>query len=252
MAAEVTWMGGIHSVEETLRSKPGGCLALWVEHRCQNPAISGIIRLAREKGIAVQFVGRRELDRAAQGRHQGVALKVREDAGQDLPSFIEGLSDESRKGLVLVALDQIQDPHNLGAIARSAVNLGAGGLILPERRSAPVTSVVVQASAGAIQKLPVFHVVNLSQSLARLKEAGFWIYGADMKGSLSWQTNLNRPLVLVIGSEGQGLRPLVRQTCDELLSIAQASAGVASLNASCAASVLLYEIARQKAIADGK
>ncbi|MBI5630885.1 MAG: 23S rRNA (guanosine(2251)-2'-O)-methyltransferase RlmB [Elusimicrobia bacterium] len=242
------WLGGVHAVEETLRSKAGSCLALWVEHRCQNPAIAVIIRLAREKSVAVQFVPRREMDKMVrEGRHQGVALKVSRQESRDLLSFVETLREEARRNLVLVALDQIQDPHNLGAIARSAVNLGAGGLILPERRSAPVTPVVVQASAGAVQRLPIFQVVNLAQSLARLKEAGFWIYGADMAGRPSWQASLNRPLVLVIGSEGEGLRPLVRQSCDELISIPQAAAGVASLNASCAASVLLYEIARQAA-----
>lgn len=148
---------------------------------------------------------------------------------------------------MLVALDQIQDPHNLGAIARSAVNLGASGLIVPERRSSPVSAVAIQSSAGAIQKIKLFRVVNLAQALERAKKAGFWVYGADASGSPCWQAVLNTPLILVVGSEGYGIRQLVRTLCDELLSIPQSAGGVESLNASCAASVLLYEIARQKA-----
>jgi 23S rRNA (guanosine2251-2'-O)-methyltransferase len=162
-----------------------------------------------------------------------------------LKGLLERFPAESRKGLILVALDEVQDPHNLGAIARSAVNLGAQALILPERRSAPVTGAVVAASAGAIQKIPVVSVVNLGQALERLKEEGFWVYGADASGRPAWDAVFNTPLVLVIGSEGYGMRPLVTSICDEVVSIPQAEGGVESLNASCAASVLLYEVARQ-------
>jgi len=242
----IRWLGGTHAVEETLRAKPKAARELWVEHEVNTPQIKAIIAAARAAGVKIQFMARRELDRAVRGgRHQGVAVKVEEAAGYELPEFLDGLEEEQKKGMVLVALDQIQDPHNLGAIARSAVNLGARGLILPERRSAPVTAVAVQASAGAIQKVPVFHVVNLAQALERCKKAGFWIYGADMGGKPSWETSFNRPLVLVIGSEGSGLRPLVRSSCDEVVSIPQSEQAVESFNASCAATALLYEIARQ-------
>lgn len=250
MSGALRWIGGTHSVEETLRARPGSVRELWIEHKSKNPAIGPLVRAAREAGIRVQFMSRGELDRATGGiRHQGVAAKVVPDAGGDLPGFLRGLAEADKKGLVLAALDQIQDPHNLGAIARSAANLGARGLIIPERRSSPVSPVAIQASAGAIQKILVFQVVNLAQALERCREAGFWIYGADASGKPSWETVLNTPLVLVIGSEGYGMRPLVRDGCDELVSIPQSAAGVSSLNASCAASVLLYEIARQKAAA---
>lgn len=244
--AETRWVGGTHAVQETLRARPGSVRELWVEHEQNSPAIKEIIGAARERGIKIQFMARRELDRAVQGgRHQGVAVKVRYEAGETLVDFLRGLTDEAKKGLVLVALDEIQDPHNLGAIARSALNLGAGGLIIPERRASPVTAVAVQASAGAIQKLPVFKVVNLAQAVSRCKDAGFWVYGADMEGRGAWELSFNRPLVLVIGSEGFGMRPIMRAACDEIVSIPQAKKAVESLNASCAASVLLYEIARQ-------
>lgn len=242
---EVRWLGGIHSVEETLRSKPTSVRELWVEHEQNAPSIKDIISLARRHGIKTQFMAHSELDRAVRGRHQGVAIKVFFEAGEGLNRFLKNLTPDDKKGLVLVALDQIQDPHNLGAIARSAVNLGAKGLILPDRRTAPVTAAAVQASAGAIQRLPVHHVVNLAQALERCRDEGFWIYGADGAGTPVWDVRLTAPLVLVIGSEGDGLRPLTRKLCHDLLAIPQAKGGVESLNASCAASVLLYEIARQ-------
>lgn len=241
------WIGGIHSVAETLRAQPKSVKECWIAHENQNAAISEIIHAARAAGVRVLFVARNELDRATGiTHHQGIAIKAATSAEEGFAQFISGLSEADKTGMVLVALDEIQDPHNLGAIARSAVNLGAHALIVPERRSSPVTAVAVQASAGAIQKIRVFKVVNMAQSLARCKENGFWIYGADAAGKTAWSSRLNTPLVLVIGSEGYGIRTLVKSHCDELVSIPQSAMGVASLNASCAASVLLYEIARQK------
>lgn len=250
---ELRWLGGIHSVEETLRARPGSARELWVEHEQNAPSIRDIIGLARRHQVKVQFMSRAELDRAVQGgRHQGVTLKVFFEAGEGLVNYIRQLTDEEKKGLVLVALDQIQDPHNLGAIARSAVNLGAKALILPDRRSAPVTPVVVQSSAGAISRIAVHHVVNLAQALEKCRDAGFWIYGADGEGKPCWDAQINFPAVLVIGSEGYGMRPLTRTLCHELLAVPQAKGGVESLNASCAASVLLYELARRLAAGSGR
>ncbi len=245
-----SWLGGFHSVLETLKTRGRSVKDMMVEHELKHDDLGEIVRRARAAGARILFVGRRELDRAVpNGRHQGIAVKVASIASAGFDAFLESLSDEAKKGCVLVALDQIQDPHNLGAIARSAVNLGARALLVPERRSSPVTPAAVQASAGAIQRIPVITVGNLGEALRRCKDAGFWVYGADAAGKTGWETSLNLPLVLVIGSEGYGMRPLTRSLCDELVSIPQSAAGVASLNASCAASVLLYEIARQKAAA---
>jgi len=244
--ADVQWLSGFHSVRETLRGKPGSAKELLVAAGSRGAEVEELMRLAREAGVRVRCADRRELDRVAgAGRHQGVALRASLHEGESLDGLLARFPADSRQGLILVALDQIQDPHNLGAIARSALNLGAQALILPERRSAPVTGAVVAASAGAIQKLPVACVVNLGQALERLKEEGFWVYGADAAGRPVWDAVFNTPMVLVIGSEGYGMRPLVASLCDEVVSIPQAAAGVGSLNASCAASVLLYEIARQ-------
>ena len=242
----VRWIGGTHAVEETLNARPQSVRDLWIEHENNNPGIKRSIALARAAGIRVNFVSKSELDKVAGGRHQGLAVKVAlSTTGENLNEFLSRLTDETKAGLILVALDEIQDPHNLGAIARSAANFGAAGVIVTEHRAAPVSQTAVKASAGAIQKISVFRVTNLAQSLERCKENGIWVYGADMNGTPSWKARLNRPMVLVIGSEGKGLRPLVRETCDEIVSIAQSAGGVESLNASCAASVLLYEAARQ-------
>lgn len=245
---EIKWVGGTHSVEETLRARPQSVRELWIEHENNSGPLKAIIRAAREANIKIQFMARKELDRVA-GRHQGVAAKVFFAPGETLIDWLNLLSPEAKKGLVVVALDEIQDPHNLGAIARSAVNLGATALIIPERRASPITPTAVAASAGAIQKIKVFKVVNMAQALERLKEGGFWLYGADAQGKAVWDVAVNLPMVLVIGSEGYGIRPIVRSACDELISIPQAASGVESLNASCAASVLLYEISRQKRVA---
>ena len=246
----IVWISGMHAVGETLQARPATIGELWVVHGVQSPEVGAMVRLARKAGVRVLFVGRPELDRATGGgNNQGVGAKtyVSSTDGEDFSKFLPRLREEEKKGMVLVALDQIQDPHNLGAIARSAANLGARGLIIPERRSAPVSPAAIRASAGAIQKIDVFRVVNLAQALARCKENGFWIYGADAAGKTAWSVTINTPLVLVIGSEGYGMRDLVRGSCDALLSIPQAEGGVSSLNASCAASVLLYEVSRQRA-----
>lgn len=238
------WLGGRHGVRETLAANPRHCRELWALEG-GGPEVEAIVRLARAAGVRVRYARRGELDRVAAGRHQGVALRTAPRPVETLAGLLARFEPQSRQGLVFVALDQIQDPHNLGAIARSALNLGAQALIMPERRGAPVTGASVQASAGAIQKIPVVSVVNLGQALGRLKEEGFWIYGADASGKPAWDAVFNGPLVLVIGSEGYGMRPLIRGLCHEVVSIPQAAGGVESLNASCAASVLLYEIARR-------
>jgi 23S rRNA (guanosine2251-2'-O)-methyltransferase len=245
--AETRWLGGFEAVRSALEASPHDARQLWIEHELKHDAIPAIIRLAKDFNVPVQYMGRPELDRALKGgRHQGVALKVAYDPAETFGEWVAGLDEPRKKGLVVVALDQIQDPHNLGAIARSALQLGARCLVIPERRSAPVTQAVIQSSAGAALKIPIHRVVNLAQTLARCKENGFWIYGADAAGKPAWTATLNTPCVLVVGSEGYGMRPLVRASCDELLSVPQVEHGVGSLNASCATSVLLYEIARQK------
>lgn len=245
--AETRWVAGFEAVAAALTNTPYDCRELWIEHEHKNESIGELVRRAKDLNVPIQYMARPELDRAVKGgKHQGVALKTTYDPAATFSEWIKGLDEERKKGIVVVALDQIQDPHNLGAIARSALQLGARCLVAPERRSSPVTQAAVQSSAGAVLKIPVHRVVNLAQTLALCKDHGFWVYGADAAGKDAWDARLNTPCVLVIGSEGYGLRPLVRAGCDELLRIPQVEHGVGSLNASCAATALLYEIARQK------
>ena len=244
--ADTRWIGGLDAVQQALARGAADARELWIEHEHKHPAIGALVKQARDLGIHVQYMSRPELDRAVKGgRHEGVALRATFDPAATFGEWVESLDDAKKKGLVVVVLDQIQDPHNLGAISRSALQLGARCVVTPERRSAPVTQAVIQASAGAALRIPVHRVVNIAQTLAHLKKNGFWVYGADAAGKAAWDCVLNSPAAIVIGSEGYGMRPLVRASCDELVSIPQVDHGVGSLNASCAATALLYEFSRQ-------
>lgn len=171
--------------------------------------------------------------------HQGVVAEVDPYPYADPAGLL-------RSDALLVALDQVQDPRNLGAVCRSAEFAGAAGVVFPERRAATVTAVVCKASAGAVEHLPVAHVRNLADWLAAAKEAGFWIWGADAEvESPPWEVDLKGPTVLVMGGEGKGLRPRVAAACDGLVALPQAGR-VESLNVSAAATALLFEARRQR------
>jgi 23S rRNA (guanosine2251-2'-O)-methyltransferase len=172
--------------------------------------------------------------------HQGVVAEVE-------PYPYAGAGELLRReSALLVALDQVQDPRNLGAVARSAEAAGSAGLVIPERRSASVTAVACKASAGAVEHLPIAHVRNLADWLAEAKEAGFWIWGADAgAGQAPWQVDLSGSTVLVLGGEGKGLRPRVASACDGLVALPQRGR-IESLNVSAAATALLFEAVRQR------
>lgn len=172
--------------------------------------------------------------------HQGVVAEVE-------PYPYAGASELLRvENALLIALDQVQDPRNLGAVARSAEVAGAAGLVVPERRSAEVTSVACKASAGAVEHLGIARVRNLADWLGEAKEAGFWIWGADADGEQApWDVDLTGPTVLVFGGEGKGLRPRVAGACDGLVALPQAGQ-IDSLNVSAAATALLFEAVRQR------
>jgi 23S rRNA (guanosine2251-2'-O)-methyltransferase len=172
--------------------------------------------------------------------HQGVVAEVDPYPYADPNGLLRG------EDPLLVALDEVQDPRNLGAACRSAEFAGAAGVVVPERRAASVTAVACKASAGAVEHLPVAHVRNLADWLAAAKEAGFWIWGADAEaGSAPWGVDLKGPTVLVMGGEGKGLRPRVAAACDGLVALPR-SGRVESLNVSAAAAALLFEARRQR------
>ena len=208
-----------------------------------SPALDAVAALVPEE-LPVDTVTGHELDELlGTHEHQGVALQVDPYAYAD--------ADRLLAADVLVVLDEVTDPHNLGAVARSALAAGAAGLIVPKHRSARVTPAAVKASAGTLEILPVAQVTNVVAFLREAKDAGFWIYGAAGEAAASYlDIDLTGRIVLVAGAEGRGLRPLVARTCDALVSIPM-EAPVESLNVSVAAALLLYEARRQREAAAG-
>lgn len=201
--------------------------------------IDGILKLAKEQGVSAAKTGRRRLDALCHGNHQGVmawVLLPREDA--------DGIIEKARQDRgVLVLLDGLLDPQNVGAIARSALCFGACGILTGDRRSASFSPAAFKASAGALSHLPHAEVTNIAQRLRELKEDGFSILGTDSSGEDIRTIKIEFPLALVIGSEAEGLRKITRDLCDTLVRI-PISGNVSSLNASCAAALVFYELSR--------
>jgi len=207
--------------------------------------ISTIIDLARSSGVVYQFVDRRRLDTLTHGTHQGVVAIGAEQAYVD---FDELLSTTRRRGEspFLIMLDGIQDPHNLGSIVRSADAAGAHGVIIPRRHAAGITPVVVKASAGAVEWVPVARVSNLNQAIQKLKSSGLWCIGLEVDGNESFdRVDYTGPVVIVVGGEGTGLRPLVRRGCDTVVRL-PIGGHTGSMNAAVAAAILMYEVFRQR------
>jgi len=209
--------------------------------------LSEVRDLARSAGVRLRQVPRPALDRLCRtSNHQGVAARRAVFAYQDLEALLEGLAEQKDPAL-LVAADSLTDPMNLGNLCRSALAAGAHGLIIPKDRAAGVTPAVIKAAAGALEVLPVCRVTNLAATLMRLKDAGLWVMGTDSGAPRSlYDADLTVSLALVIGGEDTGIRPRVRQQCDELLAIPLASEAVGSLNAAAAGAVALFEIQRQR------
>jgi 23S rRNA (guanosine2251-2'-O)-methyltransferase len=231
-------LSGIHPVGEALRA--GRALErLLVARGVGGPRMQELIELARGAGTPVRFEPRAALDRlAGTPAHQGVVA-----LGAAKP-YAE-LDDVAGADLV-VLLDGVEDPHNLGAIVRTAHAAGAGGIVIPERRAASLTDVAAKAAAGALEHLPVARVANLNRALEELKRRGFWIYGLDERGTVDYdQVDFASPTALVLGGEGKGLHEQVRQHCDVLVRIPMAG-HISSLNVSVAAGVVLFEWARRR------
>jgi 23S rRNA (guanosine2251-2'-O)-methyltransferase len=232
---------GINSVIEALRA--GGLEKVCIERGLDTPRIREILSLCRQKHIPVSREERAWLDRKTGGaRHQGVLCHVSE-----LPVHaVEDIVSEAKSPGLLIVLDGIEDPRNLGAILRSAEVTGADGVFLPERRSAPLSALTVKTSAGAVSHLKIARCVNTARLLEQLKAAGYWITGLDSEtGRPLWELDFSGPTVLVIGSEGAGLHRLVKEKCDFLVMIPMRGK-VSSFNASVAAGIALYEVLRQR------
>lgn len=207
-------------------------------------ALGEIIREARSRGVIVQSVDRRHLDALARGiPHQGVAAVVAAAAPVTVDDLLERIRERHEKPF-LVVLDGVEDPHNLGAVIRTAEAAGAHGVIIPKRRAAGLSPAVARASAGALAHLPVAQATNLAAMLDRLKGEGVWVVGADPAGAEPYDAaGLAPPIALVLGGENRGLHRIVRERCDRVVRI-PLRGRVASLNVSVAAGLLLFEVAR--------
>ncbi len=208
--------------------------------------LSEIIRLAREANIPVQTVERAYLDKVDTGTsHQGIVAYAAAKQYVEVEDILAIARSKGQDPFV-VMLDEINDPHNMGAIIRTADAAGVHGVIIPQRRSVALTSTVAKASAGAVEYVPVARVTNLDQTIRSLKDQGLWVVGADMEGKESyWQAKLTGPLLLVIGGEGKGIGKLIKERCDMLVNLPMLGR-VGSLNASVAAALLVYEVVRQR------
>lgn len=206
-----------------------------------NPALSRLASMAKEKGAVVKEVDSKKLDFMCGGaNHQGVAAYV---AAHEYSSIDEifAYAEEKGEAPFIVVCDEIEDPHNLGAIIRTAECAGVHGVIIPKRRSASLNFTVGKTSAGALEYMRVARVSNLASTIDELKEKGCWVYGADMDGTDYKETDFSGAVVLVIGSEGKGIGKLIRQKCDAIVSLPM-KGNINSLNASVAAGILMYEV----------
>jgi len=241
----MNWLTGFHAVEEAL--KAGRPLDRIVVARGRHgERVEAVVRLAKANGVPVRFEDRQQIDRLAGTReHQGVAAL---GAAKPAVELEELLRLKTGHGL-LVLLDGIEDPHNLGAIVRTSLAAGASGVVIPERRAAGLTDTVERASAGALAHLPVARVKNLVRAMEEMKEAGYWLVGLDERSEKSYTgADLKSSVGIVLGREGEGLHELTRKRCDFLVSI-PTTGPVRSLNVSVAAGVMLFEAVRQRGAA---
>jgi 23S rRNA (guanosine2251-2'-O)-methyltransferase len=232
-------LSGIHPIAEALRAHHP-LERLLVAQGAGGPRLQEIIDLARRANIPVRFEPRSALDRmAGTAAHQGVIALGAAKPYADL----EEVAPESD---LVVVLDGVEDPHNLGAIVRTAHAAGAGSVIIPERRAAGITDVVAKAAAGALEHLPIARVTNVNRALEDLKKRGFWIYGLDERGTEDYdRVEFNSPTAFVLGGEGKGLHEQVRKHCDVLVRIPMAGR-IGSLNVSVAAGIVLFEWKRRR------
>lgn len=234
---------------------------IFIQFGNQGPALSKIFKLAKDAGVQCVTYDKRKFQQLERdifnnvgtdnlkgfkdNKSQGIIALMRPFALQSIDEFIGNIEDLSDNPFVII-LDEINDPHNLGAIARTAECAGAIGLIMTERNSAPITPAAIKASAGALEHIPVVKATNLITALEKLKDAGFWVVGTDGSGKNNYTDKIyNSPTAVIIGSEGKGLRPSVAKHCDFIVKIPMLGK-ISSLNASVSSAIVMYEILRQK------
>ncbi|MFQ5469597.1 MAG: 23S rRNA (guanosine(2251)-2'-O)-methyltransferase RlmB [Gammaproteobacteria bacterium] len=238
---------GIHAVNALLKNKSRQIMELWCVQEKNNQRLSSIKNLAKSSGVMVVAKSRIELDeKTGQGNHQGIVALCRNNIRSFNEKDLEQIIESSGQQILILILDGVQDPHNLGACLRTADAAGVQAVVIPKDRAVQLTSVVRKVASGAAENIPLISVTNLSRTMQWLKEEGVWLFGADEKGeSTIFDADLSGPVALVLGAEGKGLRRLTRENCDHLVSIPMAGS-VSSLNVSVAAGVFLYEAKRQR------
>ena len=237
---------GLNPVFEALKARKRRCYKLVVEQGKSQIRLNSLIELARENKVPIEMIPKTDFNKKYRSHnHQGVVGIFAIIQGLELDELVQQAFQKSRLP-VLVVLDSIQDPQNLGAIIRSAETLGIQGMILPKNRTSTLNETVAKCSSGAIEHLPIAWVTNLTRGIEHLKEKGFWIAGVVPEGDTPChQYKFDTPVVLVLGGEEKGIRPLLKKSCDVTLNIPMQGA-IGSLNASAAAAILFYEALRQK------
>jgi 23S rRNA (guanosine2251-2'-O)-methyltransferase len=235
---------GKNPVIEALRSERE-INKIWIAEGSNKGQMNQVTALARENNVLVQFVPKKKIDQMVEGNHQGVVAQVAAYEYVEVDDILAAAEKRNESPFILI-LDELEDPHNLGSILRTADAVGAHGVIIPKRRAVGLTTTVAKASTGAIEYVPVARVTNLARTIDDLKAAGVWIVGTDAKGKEDYRNvDGKMPIGLVIGSEGKGMGRLIKDKCDFLLRLPM-QGKVTSLNASVAASLLMYEVYRKR------
>ncbi len=234
---------GRQSMLEALKANQRKLKKIWVQDGLAGEMVHEILKMAKARGVLIEWVRQDQLDQRVQGNHQGMVAEGSAISFYDLDEFLRQLAPQAPA--LLVALDEIQDPHNVGAILRSAGFFNVSGALVLKWRSAPVGETAARVSSGAIEHVPIMRITNLANSIKDLQEAGFEVIGADMEGESLASHKVSPRSVLVFGSEGSGLRRLVRERCDKILAI-PGKGKVGSLNVGATAAIFLYEFCRKR------
>ena len=238
------FIAGRNAVIEALKANPSAD-TLFVEKGQSGGSLSKIISLAKQAGCPIKEVAAQKLDGMATGTpHQGVVLTLSAAEYAEVSDILARAEEKGEKPFVIIA-DEVEDPHNLGALIRTAETAGAHGVIIPKRRGVGLTAAVFKTSAGAASHLPVARVANLASTVEELKEQGLWIYGCDMEGENWCEVNFEGGVALIVGSEGRGMSRLLKEKCDVMVSLPM-QGEISSLNASVAGGIIMYEVARQR------
>ena len=241
------WIFGIHAVQTMLKSAPGRVRELHVQRGRQGDRLQKIHKLAEQHGVALQWATVKQLDKRAEGRHQGVMALCSPGETYDESFLLKLAKDKGSSGFFLM-LDGVTDPHNLGACLRSADGAGVHGVIIPKDNSVGLTPVVTKVACGAAETVPLIMVTNLNRTLDKLQQQGAWVVGTAGEAEQTiYDLDLTGPVILVMGAEGSGMRQLTRKQCDFLAKLPMAGE-VSSLNVSVATGICLFEIVRQRRV----